>query len=226
MIPLRDNIPSKITPFITWLLIAANAYVFYLQISAGGPHKFEKFIYDWAVIPKLLFEEPGAHWHTLISAMFLHGGWMHIIGNMVFLYIFGDNVEERLGHFKFLVFYLLAGVIANFSQAYFSATSGIPLVGASGAIAAVLGSYFYFYPHAKVVTLIPLGFFSRIVEIPAFFFLGFWFLMQAVNSTISIGAVMYTGKHEGGVAWLAHAAGFLVGLLMSPVFGGRRSKYK
>src|SRR5687767_11390937 len=113
MIPLRDNIPSRVTPFITWMLIAANAYVFYLQITAGGVVGFEKFVYRWAVIPAHLFAHPGEQWFTLITATFLHGGWMHIIGNMVFLYIFGDNVEDRMGHFKFIVFYIVAGILAN-----------------------------------------------------------------------------------------------------------------
>jgi len=226
MIPLRDNIPSRTTPFVTWSIIAANCFVFWLQITSGGAPGFERFVYDWAVIPLRLFGDPQSQWHTLVTATFLHGGWMHIIGNMVFLYIFGDNVEDRMGHFKFLIFYILAGILANFSQAFISSTSPIPLIGASGAIAGVLGSYFFFYPHAKVMTLLPFGVFSRIVEVPAFFFLGFWFLMQTFNSIGSIGVTMATQKHTGGVAWLAHAAGFVIGLVMSPVFGGRRSKFK
>ncbi len=226
MIPLRDNIPSRITPFITWLLIAANCYVFFLQITAGGVKGFEKFVYQWAVIPSHLFSNPSQYWYTLITATFLHGGWGHIIGNMVFLYIFGDNVEDRMGHFKYLIFYFLIGIVANFSQALLSQTSQIPLLGASGAIAGVLGSYFFYYPHARIMTLVPLGFFSRIIEVPAFVFLGIWFLMQTLNTTVSISVQMATKQTSGGVAFLAHAAGFVGGLVLSPIFGSKRSRFK
>lgn len=226
MIPLRDNIPSRIRPYVTWGLIAANCYVFYLQLTAGGAAGFEHFINHWAVIPAKLFQNMGKQWTSLISATFLHGGWGHIIGNMVFLYIFGDNVEDRMGHFKYLLFYILVGMIANFSQAFISPASKIPLIGASGAIAGVLGSYFFYYPHSKVLTLIPLGLFTRIVEIPAFIFLGIWFLMQTLNSTFSYAAQMATKEASGGVAFLAHAAGFVAGLVCSPIFGDKRSRFK
>ena len=217
MIPLRDNIPSKGTPLVTWSIIAANWYVFYLQITAGGAPGFERFINHWAVIPAHLFSNPIKYWPTLITAAFLHGGWMHIIGNMLFLYIFGNNVEERMGHFKYLSFYLIVGVLANGSQALISQKSTIPLIGASGAIAGVLGSYFFYYPHARILTVVPLGFFIRIVEIPAFLFLGIWFLMQTLMATQQV---------SGGIAFLAHASGFVAGLILSPVFGDRRTKYK
>lgn len=226
MIPLRDNIPSRSTPFVTWLIIAANVFVFYLQLTSGGPIGFEQFITQWAAIPLRLWNDIGTYWYTLVTATFLHGGWMHIIGNMVFLYIFGDNVEDRMGHLRFLIFYTSVGVLANGSQALISSTSSIPLVGASGAIAGVLGSYFYFYPHARVLTLIPFGIFTRIVEVPAFFFLGFWFLIQALNTTTSVAVQMAAKQHTGGIAWLAHASGFVIGLLVSPVFGQRRSRFK
>lgn len=226
MIPLRDNIPSRITPFVTWTFILMNCFVFYLQITAGGADGFERFIYKWSVIPGNLFSNPAEHWHTLITATFLHGGWGHIIGNMVFLYIFGDNVEDRMGHFKYVIFYIFAGVLANLSQAMISQTSKIPLIGASGAIAGVLGSYFFFYPHSKIMTLIPLGLFSRIVEVPAFIFLGIWFLLQTLNTTVSVTAQMAAKQTSGGVAFLAHASGFIVGLLASPIFGDKRSRFK
>jgi len=226
MIPLRDNIPSKSTPIVTWAIIAVNWYVFYLQITKGGPEGFEKFINHWAVIPAHFFSDPKTYWYTLITAAFLHGGWMHIIGNMVFLYIFGDNVEDRMGHVKFLIFYLIVGILANGSQAMLAQTSKIPLIGASGAIAGVLGSYFFYYPHAQVLTLIPLGFFTRIVEIPAFIFLGLWFVMQTLSTTLSLSAHMAMRQASGGVAFLAHAVGFVAGLLFSPFFGDKRSKFK
>ena len=135
MIPLRDNIETRSTPLVTWSLVAANFYVFYLQISAGSMAGFERFIDHWAVIPKHLFDDPAKYWPTLITAAFLHGGWGHIIGNMLFLHIFGDSVEDRMGHMKYLIFYLLVGALANGSQATMSRTSSIPLIGASGAIA-------------------------------------------------------------------------------------------
>jgi membrane associated rhomboid family serine protease len=226
MIPLRDDIPSSKTPFITCSLIVANCYVFFLQITAGGMPGFERFVNHWAVIPSRLFAHPDIYYYTLLSATFLHGGWMHIIGNMVFLYIFGDNVEDRLGHFKFILFYLLVGIIANGSQAMISKTSTIPLIGASGAIAGVLGSYFYYYPHAKVMTLIPFGFFTRIVDVPAFIFLGLWFLMQTLNSTVAFSAQMAAKQSSGGVAFLAHAVGFVAGLVVSPFLGDKRSRFK
>jgi membrane associated rhomboid family serine protease len=226
VIPLRDNIPSKSFPFITYALIAANCYVFYLQITAGGTAGFERFIYQWAVVPSKLFSHPSAYAYTLFSATFLHGGWLHIIGNMLFLYIFGDNVEDRMGHVRFLIFYLLIGALANGTQAYMSSRSVLPLIGASGAIAGVLGSYFFYYPHSRVLTLIPLWFFSRIVEIPAFIFLGFWFVLQAITSSVSMAARMTAGHESGGVAWLAHAAGFVMGLIISPALAQKRSRFK
>ena len=210
-------------PLVTWSLIAANAYVFYLQMTAGGASGFERFINHWAVVPSHLSVHFKMYGYTLVTATFLHGGWMHIIGNMVFLYIFGDNVEERMGHFKFLFFYLLVGVLANGSQAMISPTSTIPLIGASGAIAGVLGSYFFYYPHARVSTLVFFGFFIRVIEIPAFLFLGVWFLMQTMNTTASLSA---TKASSGGVAFLAHAVGFIAGIIFSPFFGDKRSRFK
>ena len=151
---------------------------------------------------------------------------MHIIGNMVFLYIFGHSVEDRMGHLKFLIFYLLIGVFANGSQAVISQTSKIPLIGASGAIAGVLGAYFYYYPYARILTLIPFGFFTIVVEIPAFIFLGLWFLMQTLDTTVSLTVQMATHRESGGIAFLAHTAGFVAGLVLSPFFGDKRSRFK
>jgi membrane associated rhomboid family serine protease len=226
MIPLRDNIPSKTTPFITWSIIAANCYVFYLQVTAGGPLGFERFINHWGLIPLHLFSKPRLYWPTLITAAFVHGGWMHIIGNMLFLYIFGHSVEDRMGHVKYLIFYLLIGMFANGSQALIAQTSKIPLIGASGAIAGVLGAYFFYYPYARIMTLVPIFFFIRVIEIPAFIFLGFWFVMQAMDTTMSISAQMAHHQDAGGIAFLAHAAGFVAGLILGPFFGDKRSRFK
>src|SRR5882762_3136077 len=173
MIPLRDNINSKTKPFINWLIILANCYVFYLELHFQDPHQLEKFIEHGAVIPAHLWAHFSTEWTTLLTAEFLHGGWTHLIGNMLFLYVFGHSVEDRMGHLRYLIFYLVIGMFANGSQAYLSAHSNLPLLGASGAIAGVLGAYFFYYPYAKILTVIPLGFFYRIFEVPAFIFLGF-----------------------------------------------------
>jgi len=156
MIPLRDNIKSKTFPFINWALIIANGYVFYRELILPSPKALEQFTHTWAVVPSLLFASPTHHWITLLTATFLHGGWMHLLSNMYFLFIFGDNVEDRMGHIRYLIFYLVVGILANGTQAYLSAGSSIPLLGASGAIAGVLGAYFFNYPHARVLTLIPI----------------------------------------------------------------------
>jgi membrane associated rhomboid family serine protease len=226
LIPLRDNIPSKTFPFINYALIAANGYVFFLELQQGHGSRLQALVDRWAVIPSQLWLHPADRWFTLITAMFLHGGWLHVLSNMLFLYIFGDNVEDTMGHAKYFLFYFLTGMFANATQAYLSASSPLPLLGASGAIAGVLGSYFFFYPYARVVTLIPFFIFFTIREIPAFFFLGFWFLLQTLNGVGSLSSQLVTKQSMGGVAWWAHASGFIAGLLMSPVFGKRTSKFR
>lgn len=211
---------------MTWSLIVLNSYIFYLQVSSGGVSGFEHFISAWAVIPAHLAARPETYCYTLVTAAFLHGSWMHIIGNMVFLYIFGENVEDRMGHIKFVLFYLVVGILANASQALIDPKSNIPLIGASGAIAGVLGSYFFYYPYSRVLTLVPILFFVRIVEIPAFIFLGFWFIMQTLNTTASLSLQASAHHQSGGVAFLAHAVGFVAGLIFSPFFGDKRSRFK
>ena len=226
MIPLRDNIKSKTFPFINWGLIIANAYVFYLELRLPSGKALDQFMHTWAVVPSVLFASPSHHAFTLFTATFLHGGWMHIISNMYFLYIFGNSVEDCMGHLRYLVFYLLVGVLANGTQAYLSAGSSIPMLGASGAIAGVLGAYFFNYPHARVLTLLPVFIFIRIIEVPAFLFLGLWFVLQAFNGTASLGAEAITGHHLGGTAWWAHVGGFVAGLLLTPMFAARQGKFK
>ena len=225
MIPLRDNIPTKTFPFINWILIGLNAYYFYIELTIGSPAHLEHFISLWAVIPKLLWSNPCKYGLTLITATFLHGGWMHIISNMLFLHIFGDNVEDRMGHFRYGIFYLLVGALANGTQAYFSQGSTIPLIGASGAIAGVLGAYFFYYPHAKVDTLIPVFFFITVRPLPAFLFLGYWFILQTLSSAGSI-ASMANGHSMGGIAFIAHASGFVSGLILGPAFGKKMGRFK
>jgi membrane associated rhomboid family serine protease len=217
MIPLRDTIRSRTVPYINYLLIGACGVVFVVELSLGSraPSLFHRF----GVIPGSMVAayQDGAlsvrAYLPLFTSMFLHGGWLHLIGNMLYLYIFGDNVEDRLGHLGYLLFYLLSGVGAAATQVYFQPESTAPLIGASGAISGVLGAYFLLYPRARVLTIIPLFVFFPVVELSAFFFLGFWFVMQFLQATLTTAT-----DASGGVAWWAHAGGFVVGAVLLPLF--------
>jgi membrane associated rhomboid family serine protease len=208
MIPLRDVIPSRTTPYITITIIVLNALAWLLELSMNE-RTLTQFLYVYGVVPAA-FSAP-----TLITSMFLHGSWSHVIGNMWYLWIFGDNVEDRLGHGRFIVFYLLCGIAAAMGQILMDPSSELPTIGASGAIAGVMGAYFVLYPHSRVLTLIP-WIFIQIVEVPAIILLGFWFLMQF----LSAGAIAVTANSHGGggVAFAAHVAGFLVGVIGVFVF--------
>lgn len=213
MIPLRDNIPSRTFPFVTYSLIGANILAFFMELSLGP--NLERFFYIFGVVPQkvlyAVFEAPELIPYTVVpffTSIFLHGGWMHLLGNMLYLYIFGDNVESALGHFRFLVFYLSCGIAASLVHISFNSGSDIPTVGASGAIAGVLGAYFLLFPRARVVTLVPIFFFFQIIEIPALIFLGLWFLIQFLSGSMTIGS----GAAAAGVAWWAHIGGFAVGV--------------
>jgi membrane associated rhomboid family serine protease len=221
MFPIKDSVPSRSFPFGNTLLIAANFAAFYYELRLDRRGLLEPLIRARALVPAAFWDDPGAHWQTVYTAMFLHGGWMHVIGNMWYLWIFGRSVEGRLGPVSYLAFYLLAGTLASLSQAYFFPESRLPMIGASGAIAGVLGAYFLLYPGASVLTLIPFGFFSRIVEIPALLFLVFWFLLQAFQGVGSL-ALAYRAGETGGVAWWAHAGGFVAGAILIPFFPKRR----
>lgn len=231
MFPLRDTIPSYRFPAITLGLIVANVLVFLAQLTLS-PRDLDVAFYHWGIVPCTLtgacqgrFRLPGTlvtltaqpHYYTLVSSLFLHGGWMHIIGNMWSLWIFGDNVEERLGRIGFLAFYLASGLAAGALHIVFNARSPIPTVGASGAIAGVMGAYLLLFPYARVVTLVPIFLFLQTIELPAVAFLGLWF---ATNLLSGLGAL---GSHSqaGGVAWWAHIGGFLVGLLWALPLRGR-----
>jgi rhomboid family protein len=201
VIPLRDVIPSRTVPFITITIIVINALAWFVEL-AQGPRQLNQFLYVYGVVPG------NFHLATLVTSMFLHGSWSHIIGNMLYLWIFGDNVEDRCGHGRFVVFYLLCGFAAGFGQILMNPGSMVPTIGASGAIAGVMGAYFVLYPHSRVLTFIPFPLFD-VVEVPAIFLLGFWFLMQLFNA----GAVAASaGTGGGGVAFAAHVVGFVVGL--------------
>ena len=211
MIPLRDVIPSRTVPFLTISIIVVNALAWFYEL--GLPREeLPVFLRQFGVVPAY-FSPP-----TLITSMFLHGSWSHVLGNMWYLWIFGDNVEDRMGHFRFLIFYLLCGIIAAVGQILIDPTSTLPTIGASGAIAGVMGAYFVLYPQSHVLTLIPLIIFWEIVELPAIFLLGFWFLMQL----FSAGAIAATANSQmGGVAFMAHVAGFLTGVAGVFVFRKR-----
>jgi membrane associated rhomboid family serine protease len=212
MIPLRDVIPSRTTPYITVTIIALNAVAWLFEVSLD-PEVLNRFLTVYGVVPAY-FSAP-----TLITSMFLHGSWMHIIGNMWYLWIFGDNVEDRLGHGRFIVFYLLCGIAAALGQVFMDPTSTLPTIGASGAIAGVMGAYFVLYPQSRVLTIITLIIFWEVVEVPAFVLLGFWFLMQLFSAG-SI-AVTASSHGSGGVAFAAHVAGFLTGVAGVFVFRKR-----
>ena len=220
MIPLRDDNPTTLKPVITVGLIALCTLVFFWQLSLGA--HAEAMIQALGVMPAALFgnqslppelrQVPAAL--TVVTSMFLHGGWMHLIGNMLYLWIFGNNVEDAMGHGRFVVFYLLCGVAAVLAQALPAPDSTIPMIGASGAISGVLGAYLLLYPHARVLVLIPLGYLSRMVYLPAMVVLGFWFLLQFLS-------ILLTDPNQPGVAFGAHAGGFVAGMLLIPLFKRR-----
>jgi len=208
MIPLRDSVPASRPPLVTYTLVAACALVFALQLADPDGLLVE----DFAMVPaKVLGEGRGLpaaavpEWATLLTCTFLHGGWLHFLGNMLFLWIFGDNVEDRFGRLPFLLFYLGAGVAASLAHLWTAPGSAVPTVGASGAIAGVMGAYALLYPRARVQMLVVWGFFVDLVVLPAPFFLGYWFVLQLLQGSLAYG-------HEGGgVAWWAHIGGFVLG---------------
>lgn len=226
MVPLRDNNPTKITPYITYVLIAINVLVFLHELSLS-PQELERFFRLYAVVPRELtaslrngnLNQMLPELLTLVTSQFLHGGFLHLVGNMLFLFIFGNNIEEKLGRFKYLTFYLTCGVLAGLTQWFFSTQSNVPALGASGAIAGILGAYILRFPKAQILTLIPLGFFLHTAWLPAAFFLGFWFVQQALYGIASLQTPSNIGMEGGGVAYWAHAGGFVFGAILSPLFG-------
>ena len=227
MIPLRDHTTRRAgtTPVVTILLIAANVLLFLFELSLG--RRLNAFIMAAAFVPARLAEggisvgDIGTGLQSGLLSMFLHGGWMHLLGNMLFLWIFGDNVEDRLGHGRFLAFYVLCGYAATFAHFWANPGSPVPAVGASGAISGVLGAYLFLHPQARIDTLVFLGFFARIIPVPAWVFLPLWFLMQFFSGIASL----RVAEAAGGVAWFAHIGGFIAGpILLFLLGGGRRSR--
>lgn len=228
MVPLKDTVPHSGLPMMTWLLIALNVAIFIFEISI--PKDFllnlfylfglvpAKYTYPkWAYLHGLPFD----HYLSFFTNIFLHAGWLHIIGNMWFLYLFGSRVEEHTGHGRFLIFYLLAGIAA--SAAYFALDthSTIPEFGASGAIAGVMGAYMVMFPTAKVLTLIPILFLPLFIRISAFIYIGYWFLLQVLSGTLS-----FSSRSQGGVAWWAHVGGFAAGIILVPLFRKKEHSYR
>jgi membrane associated rhomboid family serine protease len=210
MFPIGDdNSARRSFPIVTCVLIAINVAVFLLELNAG-----DAFITEWAFVPARFNAGPAANAFTVLSAMFMHGGWMHLGGNMLYLWIFGDNVEDRLGPVRFAIFYLLAGLAATFAQFMVNPASSIPNVGASGAIAGVLGAYLLMFPKARVDVL--LG--RQVVAMPAFIVLGFWVVLQMVSGVGSIADTAQT--EQGGVAYMAHVGGFIAGVLLTFIMRG------
>ncbi len=218
MIPLRAK--AKRLPLVTGLLISANIYIFLKEIFLGPDLK--GVLYRYAVVPAA-YLHPGtwtasqavANIIRLVSALFLHGGWLHLLGNMWYLWVFGANVEDRLGHLKFFVFYILCGIAGNLAHIFANINANIPALGASGCIAGVLGAYFSLFPRAKILTLLPVFIFWTVAEVPAFFFLGIWFLIQFLNGVFTLPG---SKESAGSVAWWAHIGGFIGGVLFVSFF--------
>ncbi len=217
--PIKDNVPSRTFPFVNWLIILANIAVFVYQLGLG--YELNWFVYEYGLVPKRVTHYESILGDSVIpffTHMFMHGGFFHIFSNMYILFIFGDNVEDRLGHARYLFMYILFGLFAGFSQFLLSYESLIPMVGASGAVAGVMGAYMVFYPKAKVKSLLIIIIFITFVDIPAVFYLLFWFFIQFMNGAVSVG---YDG---GGVAWWAHVGGFIIGLLYAVRFKSREQE--
>jgi membrane associated rhomboid family serine protease len=214
MFPIRDTQPSYSRPIVTILIIVLNAMVFLYEFTLDE-YSRNYFIANYGLIPVRF------HASALITSMFLHGGWWHIIGNMWFLWIFGDNIEDVLGHAKYLVFYLLCGIAAGMTQTFFNAGSRLPMVGASGAIAGVMGAYLVKFPRSRIVTLVFVFFFITTIDVPAVLMLLYWFIIQIFNG---IGTIGYSHLSQGGTAWFAHVGGFIAGILLVNLLG-TREKY-
>lgn len=221
MFPLRDSTPSHSVPVVNYLVIALNVLVFLYEASLS-PNQLNRFIDAVGLVPARFIEHLGPDQiFTIFSSMFMHGGWMHLISNMWALFIFGDNIEDRMGHIRYLIFYLICGIAAGITQVIVGGVhSMVPMVGASGAIAGVLGGYLLLYPHARVTTLLFLGYFSRITELPALIYLGFWFLSQFFTGMFALSRTAEQAA-EGGVAFWAHIGGFVAGFILIKLFANR-----
>lgn len=226
MVPLKDYNPGQTTPYVTYGLIVLNVAIFLFELSLPS-YELTDFFQSWALVPEQFSTSittgvsalNAEEWLTLITSQFLHGGFLHLAGNMLYLWIFGNNVEDQMGHVRFLLFYVLCGVLANLAQWFFGSGSEIPSLGASGAIAGVMGAYIFRFPDIRILTLVPLGPIPLPLRIPAIFYLGIWFLQQAFYGVASLEAPTMIGMEGGGIAYWAHAGGFVLGALLGPLFG-------
>ena len=221
-LPLKDDNPLSSFPLVTIGIILANGLLFFHQLTLGKPES-EQFLFQWAAIPFQVTHGESLQVPplipiplTLFSSLFLHGGFFHLFGNMLYLWIFGNNIEDRLGHFRFLIFYLICGFLAGLIQVFSNPNSTVPMIGASGAIAGILGGYLILFPTARVLTLIFLFVFIKVIRIPALIILGFWFVLQLLN----------IGGGEQNIAWFAHIGGFLAGMILVKVFQPRSPRKK
>jgi membrane associated rhomboid family serine protease len=225
MIPIRDENPTRRLPWLTLVIIGANLAVFAYELTLG-PDELWAFWTRWALVPSRFLADPFSTDEavTLVTSMFMHGGWIHVIGNMLYLWIFGNNIEDRFGAAGFAAFYLATGLGASAAQILSAPGSAIPTLGASGAVAGVLGAYLLLYPGASVVTIIPIFVFIEVARVPAFLVIGFWFVLQLGSGLASLGAAT---ADTGGVAWFAHIGGFALGLLLTaPVAIAQRGRRK
>jgi len=221
LIPYKDDNPSRTLPFVTLLIIALNISVFILELLSSRDSQY--LVYAYGAIPKDILsfhsDQPIPALFTVFTAMFMHGGLLHIGGNMLYFWIFGNNIEDRLGHLRFILFYVFCGVLAAYAHALSSPHSEIPMIGASGAISGVLGAYVLLFPTARVHTIVFFGFFFQVIRIPALIVIGFWAIIQFVSGLITQGIL-----HQGGTAWFAHVGGFLAGLLTIKLWLPRRNQ--
>jgi len=234
MIPIRDDTPRYSTPYVTYFIIALNVVVFLFELSVGAQshHALNGLIYQFGVVPRHFeralagpspFSLPALSL-SILTSMFLHGGWLHVIGNMWFLWIFGDNIEDYLGHFVYLLFYLVSGFAAAITHILLNPASNVPTVGASGAIAGVMGAYFVLYPRARVLTLVPLIVFFTFWWLPAWVMLGYWFVVQFLMGAAT--SIAETSQNTGGVAVWAHVGGFVAGIVLIKLLPERPRRYR
>jgi membrane associated rhomboid family serine protease len=229
MIPIRDTIPRQHLPIATWLLITINSLIFLVELMMPPPVR-DQFFQLFGIVPARFTHPDWALWAgfpldnywPFLTSMFLHGGWLHIIGNMWALWIFGDNVEDRMGPVRFVIFYLICGLTAGIVHGLTNPDSIIPTVGASGAIAGIMGAYFFLFPHARVIVLVPIFIFPFFFEVPAVLYLGFWVLSQVFSGTLTLG----DARSVGGVAWWAHVGGFSAGIVLHFFFIRRSRSYR
>jgi membrane associated rhomboid family serine protease len=221
--PLYDENPTRITPYLTYGLIGMNIVVFLHELNLSST-QLDQFFHLYAVVPRELTANFAGEWTTLFSSQFLHGSWWHLISNMLYLWVFGNNIEDRLGHFKYLIFYLSCGALAALCQWFIGMNSAIPSLGASGSISGVLGAYLLWFPQARITTLVFLGFFVTTINVPALVMIGLFFIQNLLSGFASLQAAARMSVETGGVAYWAHIGGFVFGMILAPIFRALRKE--